>query len=158
MAGDAVIAFEQQRSSRFFPEYRKCDDEEYGDTHGHNDNIFFRHSYSLPPLIYIAGWIGIYSRMIAVTGQLSTVCWQSQASQPFALMTHALSSFNSKTLGQSSEHSPHPIQRSRSIRGVAMMIFILSSVFDRVGGLFAGLVADTTVSIIHRVGQDFKEI
>lgn len=75
-----------------------------------------------------AGRCGTYSRMIAVTGQLSTACWQSQVSQPFGSMTHALSSLSSKTIGQSSEQSPQPMQRSRSTRGAAIMTAILSRV------------------------------
>jgi hypothetical protein len=58
--------------------------------------------------------------VIAVTGQLSAACLQSQESQPVGSATHALSSLSSKTLGQSSEQSPHPIQVSISIIGVAI--------------------------------------
>jgi hypothetical protein len=63
-----------------------------------------------------------YSMLIAVTGQLSTACWQSQVSQAAGLVTHALSSRSSKTFGQSSVQSPQPIQVSMSILGVAMII------------------------------------
>jgi hypothetical protein len=67
-----------------------------------------------------------YSNTIAVTGQLSTACWQSQVSQALGFATHALSSLSSNTLGQSSEHNPQPIQRSISTFGVAIDITILS--------------------------------
>jgi hypothetical protein len=43
MALDAVLVLEQQRASRFFPEYRKHDDQKYGDTEGANDNISVSH-------------------------------------------------------------------------------------------------------------------
>jgi hypothetical protein len=59
--------------------------------------------------------------LMAVTGQLSTACWQSQVSQAAGLVTHALSSRSSKTFGQSSVQSPQPIQVSMSILGVAMI-------------------------------------
>jgi len=65
-------------------------------------------------------WTEYYSIDIAVTGQLSTACWQSQVSQLLGLTTHALSSLSSKTLGQSSEQSPQPIQVSMSTFGVAI--------------------------------------
>jgi hypothetical protein len=129
MAHDAVVVLEQQRAPRFFLEYRKHNDQEYGDTKGANDNISFRHLVFRTSFHWIAGRWGIYSRMIAVTGQLSTACWQSQVSQPFGSMTHALSSLSSKTFGQSSEQSPQPMQRSRSTRGAAIMTVILSHVF-----------------------------
>jgi hypothetical protein len=67
-----------------------------------------------------------HSSTIAVTGQLSTACWQSQVSQPFGFVTHALSSLSSNTLGQSSEQSPQPMHKSISTLGVAMLSTILS--------------------------------
>ncbi len=63
-----------------------------------------------------------YSNAIAVTGQLSTACRQSQVSQAFGSMTQALSSLSSKTFGQNSTQSPQPMQRSISMFGVAIMI------------------------------------
>src|SRR3990172_270849 len=129
MAHDAVVVPEQQRSSRFPAKYRKHDDQEDGDTDGANDSFFPRHLVFRASFHCIAGLCGAYSRMIAVTGQLSAACRQSQVSQPFGSMTHALSSLGSKTSGQSSEQSPQPMQRSRSTRGAAIMSVIPSHVF-----------------------------
>ena len=77
------------------------------------------------PLIWNAHIV--YSIDIAVTGQLSTACWQSHVSQAFWFTTHALSSRSSNTLGQSSVQSPHPIHRSISTFGVAIIHTVLSS-------------------------------
>jgi hypothetical protein len=128
MAHDAVVIPEQQRAPWLFQEHCKHDYQECGDTDGTNDNIFSDILVTRASFHCIAGRCGTYSRMIAVTGQLSTACWQSQVSQPFGSMTHALSSLCSKTIGQSSEQSPQPMQRSRSTRGAAIMTAILSHV------------------------------
>lgn len=75
-----------------------------------------------------------YSKMIAVTGQLSAACWQSQVPQPFGSVTHAFSSRSSKTLGHSSEQRPQPMQSSMSTDGVAMMLYPFSCASVHVGG------------------------
>jgi hypothetical protein len=95
----------------------------------------------------------LYPSDIAVTGQLSTACWQSQVSQASGLLTHALSSLSSKTFGQRSEQSPQPMQRSISTAGVAIGIPILSQIIEYVknqAGLNTGICL---FSIIYQLYQ-----